>query len=162
MTLRPRGSKRIYSFCRRNIPGSEGRFYVCDVNTMISSTETEHPVRGDFALVQTVSENIARYTKREVQSAQKARELLAKMGYPTVEMAVAMLREWSNFEVTEYDFKVADAIWGKDIASIINEASDYLTGCDTRSTGNAAGAGAVVRHYVRGTSEHCGGCSIST
>ena len=40
------------------------------------------------------------------------------MGYPSVEEAISMLRTGNDFNVTEYDFQVADAIWGKDIASI--------------------------------------------
>ena len=59
-----------------------------------------------------------KYTKREVASAQRARELLARMGYPSVETAISMLQNGSNFDVTEYDFKVANSIWGPNIASI--------------------------------------------
>lgn len=32
------------------------------------------------------------------------------MGYPSVEMAISMLRDGSGFDVSEYDFKVADVI----------------------------------------------------
>ena len=116
-TLQPKGSNNIYSFCRRRIPGSEGRFYVCDVDTMVSETATDHPLE-ETALVQTVSDNLKLYTKREVASARSARELLARMGYPSVEEAISMLRDGNDFSVTEYDFRVADTIWGKDIASI--------------------------------------------
>ena len=105
-TLRPATSEVIYSFCRREIPGSEGRFYVCDIRNMVSTAATSHKI-----MVQTVAENLVRYTKREVESAGRARELLAKMGYPSVEMAIAMLRDGSNFDVSEYDFRVADSIW---------------------------------------------------
>ena len=69
-------------------------------------------------MVQTVGDNLQLYTKREVASARNARELLARMGYPAVEEAIAMLRDGNDFNVTEYDYRVADAIWGKDIASI--------------------------------------------
>lgn len=110
-TLRPRGSESIYTFCRRNVPGSEGRFYVCDVKTMVSSRATAHPAEKDRVNVVTVSDNLKRYSKREVESAGKARQLLAKMRYPTVDMAIAMLRDGNNFDVAAYDFKVADAIW---------------------------------------------------
>ena len=116
-TLQPKGSKNIYSFCRRKITGSEGRFYVCDVDTMVSARVTDHPSE-ESALVQTVSDNMKLYTKREVASARSARQLLARMGYPSVEEAISMLRDGSDFNVTEYDFRVADTIWGKDIASI--------------------------------------------
>ena len=116
-TLQPSGSESIYSFCRREIPGSEGRFYVCDVRSMVSSKATLHPT-VEHALVETVTENLRKYTKREVASAKNARELLARMGYPAVEEAISMLRDGSDFKVSEYDFRVADSIWGKDIASL--------------------------------------------
>ena len=51
--LRPANSKKIYSFCRKNIPGSEGRFYCCDVNTMVKRFATTYPEQPapDHALV---------------------------------------------------------------------------------------------------------------
>jgi hypothetical protein len=61
---------------------------------------------------------MVRYTKREVLGARKARDLLARLGYPSVDNAIAMLRDGTGFDVTAYDFQVADAIWGPDIASL--------------------------------------------
>ena len=61
-------------------------------------------------LVSTVSANMRQFTKQEVESARRAKELLARMGYPSVDNAVAMLRTGKNFDVSEYDFKVAHAI----------------------------------------------------
>ena len=121
-TVQMRNSKKIYSFCRKKIPGSESKFYVCDVNTMISTVPTDHPVNED-ALVTTVEDNMKKYTKREVKGAMASRELLAKMGYPSVENAIAMLRDGTGFTVTPYDFKVADAIWGPDIASMTGKTT---------------------------------------
>jgi hypothetical protein len=77
-TMKPRGSNKIYSFCRQDIPGSDGRFYVCDTRTMIAKKPT----------VATVAENMQKYSKREVGSAGSARELLARMGYPSVANAI--------------------------------------------------------------------------
>ena len=78
--------------------------------------QNEQPTH--HAMVQTVGDNLQLCTKREVASARNARELLARMGYPAVEEAIAMLRDGNDFNVTDYDFRVADAIWGKDISSI--------------------------------------------
>ena len=108
-TLQPKGSDNIYSFCRRSIPGNEGRFYVCDVRSMISKGATSHPPE-EHAMIQTVADNLKQYTKREVVAARCARELIARMGYPSVEEAISMLRTGNDFNVTEYDFSVADAI----------------------------------------------------
>ena len=115
-TLKPKGSRNIYSFCRRPVQGSEGRFYVCDIESMVKRVPTQH--KEETILVNTVSDNMSRYTKREIASAAKARELLARMGYPPVEMAIAMVRGGNNFKVTENDFRIAHSIWGKCLASL--------------------------------------------
>ena len=44
------------------------------------------------ALVTTIEDNMRRFTKREIAQAAAAKELLARMGYPPVEMAIAMIR----------------------------------------------------------------------
>ena len=41
--MKPLGSNNIYSFCRKNVVGSEGRFYCCDIRTMIRKTPTVYP-----------------------------------------------------------------------------------------------------------------------
>jgi hypothetical protein len=69
-------------------------------------------------LVSTVEENQQKFTKREVAQAGKARELLARMGFPSVDKAIQMVETGSNFDVTGRDFKIADSIWGKDVASV--------------------------------------------
>ena len=56
---------------------------------------TQHS--DETVLVNTVSDNMSRFTKREIASAAKARELLARMGYLPVEMAIAMVRGANNF-----------------------------------------------------------------
>lgn len=89
------------------MPGSQSKFYVCRMGQS-----------ADDAFVTTVSDNLTRYTKRDVIGAKKARDLLARLGYPSVENAIAMLRDGTGFDVTPCDFRVADAIWGPDIASL--------------------------------------------
>ena len=83
-TLRPKGSKLIYSFCRLPVAGSEGRYYSCDTESMISTEKTSH--KREAALISTVEDNKSKFTKREIDSAAKAKELLARMGYPSVEV----------------------------------------------------------------------------
>ena len=107
-TLQPRNSSNIYRFGRKDIAGSEGRFYSCDWREVI----------GEAAMVATVENNAKAFTKREIEQARKARELLARMGFPTVAQAIGILNSGSNFEVTARDFQIADAIWGVDIASL--------------------------------------------
>ena len=108
--LRPANSDNVYMFSRKDVDSSEGRFYVCDLRSMMSENET--------AFVQTVTENMRRFTKREVEQAQRARDMLARMGFPSVIDAMNMVGTGSNFDLTARDFQVADAIWGKDIPSL--------------------------------------------
>ena len=114
--LTPAGSRSTYSFSRQDLPGSTGRFYVCDASGMARQTPTVRAT--DLAMVTTVEDNMRKFTKREIASAAAARELLARMGYPPVEMAIAMIRGGNNFSVSETDFRNAHTIWGKCLASL--------------------------------------------
>ena len=58
------------------------------------------------------------FTKREVMQARKAREMLSRMGFPSVAQAIRTTNTGSNFDITARDFEVADTIWGKDVASM--------------------------------------------
>jgi hypothetical protein len=84
---------------------------------MIAKTPTFYQ-KLDMALVATVSENMREYSKREIESAGAAREMLARMGYPSVENAIVMIKGGDNMKVTERDFRVAHDIWGKDVTSM--------------------------------------------
>ena len=95
--MRPAGSRTTYSFSRQNLPGSTGRFYVCDASGMAGVKSPYQPI--EQAMVTTVRDNKLKFTKREIASAAAARELLARMGYPPVEMAIAMIRGGNNFSV---------------------------------------------------------------
>jgi hypothetical protein len=44
--------------------------------------------------------------------------MLCKMGYPSVQQAIAMVETGVNFDITAHDFRIAEAIWGPDIASL--------------------------------------------
>ena len=68
---KPANSGNTYKFSRRNVKGSEGKFYVCDARQMIKSEQV---------YIDTIPENIRRYTKREIDSATRAHKLLAVMG----------------------------------------------------------------------------------
>ena len=116
-TLRPKGSESVYRFGRKHVAGSEGRFYSCDWREFMN----------DRALVATVTENLRAFTKREVEQARKAREMLARMGFPTVEQAMSIINSGSNFEVSARDFQIAEAIWGKDIASLKGKTTKRAT-----------------------------------
>ena len=65
-SVKPANSDNTYHFARRNVAGSEGRFYVCDARSMM---------RSEHVMIDTVTENLKRYTKREIESATRARKL---------------------------------------------------------------------------------------
>ena len=71
----------MYRFGRKHVVGSEGRFYSCDWREFMN----------DQAMVATVTENLRAYTKREVEHAKRAKEMLARMGFPTVEQAMSII-----------------------------------------------------------------------
>jgi Zinc knuckle len=102
----PASGRSVYYFGRKEVAGR----YMCDTRSMIESREA--------AFVQTVEDNMKLFTKREIAQARKARESLARMGFPSVGQAKRTANSESNFDVTARDFEIADAIWGKDIASI--------------------------------------------
>ena len=108
--LEPKDSSDEFIFSRKPVTGSEGRFYCCNMRERRTSIER--------AFIETTTENMKRYTKREVESARNARELLGRMGFPTTESAVRIIRSGNNFETIAHDFRVAEAIWGPDIASL--------------------------------------------
>lgn len=81
----------------------------------------------EAVMVTTVKQNFTAFTKREIERARVAREMLARMGFPTVEQAISIINSGSNFEITTRDFQIADAIWGKDIASLKGKTSKRAT-----------------------------------
>jgi hypothetical protein len=59
-----------------------------------------------------------RYSKREIGGATRAREMLSRMGYSSVQQARAMVESGVNFDITGHDFRIAEAICGADIATL--------------------------------------------
>jgi Zinc knuckle len=155
-TMQPKGSE---TFTRRNIKGNESKLYVCNIGASQRNDKQSNPM----SFVATVANNMVRYTKREVMGARKARELLAKLGYPTFENAIAILRDGSGFDVTPYDFKVADAIWGPDIASRRKDNSIKVDGprCHDRSANSTAATVTGDRHHVYRPGQHASRCVLS-
>jgi hypothetical protein len=116
-TLQPKGSVKVYRFGRKTIPGSEGRFYSCDWRS----------VNTESAMVATVEQNLRAFTKREIERARSARELMARMGFPSVGMAMSIVNSGSNFDISSRDFQVAEAIWGRDMASVKGKTTKRAT-----------------------------------
>jgi hypothetical protein len=118
-TMIPANGEFTYHFGRKDVTGNQGRFYVCDTRTMIDNNDEAH--------VANVEDNMKCYTKREIEQARKPRELLVRMGFPSVQQAIRTVSSGSNFDVTARDFEVADAIWGKDVASLKGKTQKKAT-----------------------------------
>ena len=70
---------------------------------------------------------MSKYSKLEIEGAYKARELLAKMGFPPVSKAIEIVTRGVNFTVTATDFNIANDIWGLDIASLKGKSKKHVT-----------------------------------
>ena len=116
-TLQPKGSNNVYRFGRKTVPGSEGRFYSCDWRS----------VEAESAMVTTVEQNLRAFTKREIDRARSARELMARMGFPSVVTAMSIVNSGSNFDISARDFQVAESIWGRDVASLKGKTTKRAT-----------------------------------
>jgi hypothetical protein len=70
--------------------------------------------------VNTVEDNKTKFTEREIKSAKKARDLRAKLGYPSTKDLKELLlsSQGASFEVTPQDLCNAIAIWGPDLGSL--------------------------------------------
>ena len=135
--LRPANSSKVYSFCRKNIPGSEGRFYCCDVATMVGVKPTTYPEVDEHAMIETVQSNMQRYTKREVAGADRARLLLRKMGFSSIRNAIDIAAGGSDFDVTARDFEIAEDIYGRDVATLKGKSRKMPTPVADLSIGAA-------------------------
>ena len=77
--LQPKDSSNVYKFGRKTIPGNRGRFYSYDWRT----------VEAEMAMVTTVNQNMKAFTKRGIDRARSARELMGRMGFPAVGTAIS-------------------------------------------------------------------------
>jgi len=78
------------------------------------------PGNKGIAMVTTVKKNKEGFTQKQVKRAQEAKELYAKLAYPSlVDFKWAVLsNQIANCPVTVEDIDVAQIIWGKDIAAL--------------------------------------------
>ena len=78
------------------------------------------PPRSGFNFVNTVAERMERFSKRQLQGAQQARELYSKLAYPSLKdfkWAITS-NQIKNCPVTVQDISIAQEVWGKDIAAL--------------------------------------------
>eukprot|EP01033_Poteriospumella_lacustris_P017623 gene17623-12614_t len=103
------------------------RHYTCDFRPFVNTAGTK------MALVTTVEEKEALYTKREVSKAREARELIRKMGFPSTGDAVKALGHIAGVDITAQDMYRAQDIYGPDAAQIKGKLrSQKVKGSPTR------------------------------
>ena len=74
------GHHRSYTFSRKMLSnGLRSSHYACDM------------ANADHTFVTTVADNMRQYIKREVEEAKTARELMARLGYPSSQATIDML-----------------------------------------------------------------------
>ena len=76
--------------------------------------------RAEECLVTTVDENESAFTRREVNAAKQAREMMRRMGYVSLKDQAAMIKHGAiiNCPVTQSDVYRAHQIYGSDVASL--------------------------------------------
>jgi hypothetical protein len=78
------------------------------------------PRDENFQFVMTVSENKSNFTKRQVQRAEVAKSLYAKLSYPSQKdyRWIIQSNQIKDCPVTVPDIQVASKIWGKDVDAL--------------------------------------------
>jgi hypothetical protein len=113
-TLTPFGSTVTFHFGRKATDDTElAKHYTCDAREYMPH------LRGVLALPMTVSDNKRLYTVRERKGAERARQLIERMGHPPAAMASKMVGTGViNCDVTAQDIERSRRIYGKDIAEL--------------------------------------------
>jgi predicted phage tail protein len=110
---------RVWKFVRPQLPdGRQSRYYTCDLG------EPEAVLQSS---VTTVADNQRRYTKREVKRATAAVELMVRLGHASFETTIEMLNRGGllNCPITAHDVRVAQAMFGRSLASIKGKTRRY-------------------------------------
>jgi hypothetical protein len=100
------------------------------------------PKSETVSIVKTVETMMSQFTKREIEQATEARKLIANYGYPsTQDLSNAISNgDIINTSVTATDFKNAEIMWGKDLAT--------LKGKTVRTRPNVVVNNSVLKHDV--------------
>ena len=121
-TLTHPREKNELKFGRVNLRnGGKTTLYIMDLRTLLPPIDQplvlsmQHPT---IAMTTTVTHNKARYTKREVMQADKARRYLSVMGNPPLRAAIEQLRSTLNAPVCEADLKRCFDIYGPSTSSL--------------------------------------------
>ena len=99
-----------------------GGLHVCDMSELASGPtgDSDNECDADYALVQTVEDMASQFTVAEVKAAKATREWMRKSGYADTRQLQAQLKYGTvaNVPFSLQDLQRADAIFGKDVASL--------------------------------------------
>ena len=128
----PDGMTNILSL--KNVKEQWRVSYDCDASTFVvhrgepdvrfkmhkNGLHIHMPDSNGVTFVNTVSGNKEGFSKRQQKKAKAARELYAKLAYPSIKdyKWAIMTNQIKNCPVTVEDIDTASAIWGKDIAAL--------------------------------------------
>ena len=84
-------------------------------------------VKKRVTLVNTVSNNMKQFSSREIKMARLARELSCKMGNPSEQALIRMIKEGRiiNCPITITDIENANKIWGRNMAYIKGKTTSH-------------------------------------
>jgi hypothetical protein len=93
--------------------------YICDLDTMVGDAAYAMG-KHSMSLVTTVKGQMSKYSKREVKSAELAREIGRKMGFSATSQLIKMINhgKFLNNRVVAQDVVRAVDIWGRDLGSL--------------------------------------------
>ena len=112
-------SGKVYDFVRH--PGE--RRWVRDF-----SQDYDGTLGKQSMYVATVSENMYKYTKREVDRAEEANKLLESLCYPSANTLAEMVKNhMDNSPVTTQDIHRANDIWGPNVAALKGKTTQRKT-----------------------------------
>jgi hypothetical protein len=115
----------------------DGKFYICNMEKffrkaeVLIATDPEITVTAssevtlEAALVETVSQNLAKFTKREVERAEEARKLFSVLGRPSVKDFISSVRNniIKNCPISVEDISRAISIWGNDLGAVVGRST---------------------------------------
>jgi hypothetical protein len=87
-----------------------------DNNTLI-------PFKSHQVFVETVDNNLSKFTKRQVHMAEEAKKLYSKLGRPSLKDFIQLIRTngVKNCPISVEDINRAITIWGQDLGSVIGK-----------------------------------------
>ena len=94
-----------------------------------SVNPTTNPPNYSYSCVSTVADNRAVFTRRELEGADRARQLYRTIGHPSQRKFEAILDHGSilNCPVTKADAQCANTIYGPDLAYLKGKTTDHPT-----------------------------------